>query len=77
MTVQRNSPVALPPIFDRARIIGTSQAAAALGFSVPHLRRLYRSGRIPKPIRIGGQKVGWPAGVIADLIMSAASEASL
>lgn len=61
----------LPPILDRARIVGAKQAAEALGFSVAHLRRLYRTGKFPKPVRIGGHKIGWSAGVIADVIESA------
>lgn len=60
----------LPPIFDQTRIVNTKQVAEALGFSVAHLRRLYRTGKIPKPVCIGGHKLGWPAGVIADLIAS-------
>ena len=61
----------LPSFLDRNRIVDAKQAAAALGFSVTHLRRLYRAGKIPHPVSISGRKLGWPAGVIADVIASA------
>ena len=59
--------VQVPSFMDRHRILGVKQAAEALGFSLPHLRRLYRTGKIPKPQAIGERKLGWPAGVIMDI----------
>ena len=64
MSAQTN----LPAFLDRHRILNTKQTAELLGFSVPHFRRLYRTGRVPKPQPIGGRKLGWPAGVILDII---------
>jgi predicted DNA-binding transcriptional regulator AlpA len=48
------------------RILDTAEAAEFCGFSVPHWRRLYRSGRAPPPIRLSTRKLGWRAG---DLII--------
>jgi predicted DNA-binding transcriptional regulator AlpA len=41
------------------RIVGSAEAAAFCGHSLPHWRRLYRAGRVPKPIKIGDRKYGW------------------
>jgi len=57
----------LPEILDRQRIVSVKQMAEVLGFSVAHLRRLYRSGKIPSPIKIGERKLGWTAAVAIDL----------
>ena len=57
----------LPASWDRHRIVNVKQVAEVLGFSVAHIRRLYRTGKFPKPIVIGSRKVGWPAGTILDL----------
>ncbi len=59
--------VTLPAFLDRNRILNVEQMAEGLGFSVAHLRRLYRGGKIPKPVQIGGRKLGWPAGVLIDM----------
>ena len=40
------NPVEVPSFMDRHRILGVKQSAEALGFSVPHLRRLYRTEKI-------------------------------
>ena len=71
MNKRLDSLTTLPLALDRVRIIGTKQAAEALGFSVAHLRRLYRAGKLPKPVRIAGRKLGWSAGSLVDLIASA------
>lgn len=62
-----NTQVSLPTFLDRHRILNVKQVAQALGFSVAHTRRLYRTGKIPKPLQIGGRKFGWPASVVLDL----------
>ena len=59
--------VTLPPALERNRILDVFQLADLLGFSVAHVRRLYRTGKLPAPVRIGGRKVGWPAHVAAAL----------
>lgn len=51
-----------------ARVLSVKDAAHLYGVSIPHLRRLYRRGIIPKPFRIGERKLGWIAGdLFADL----------
>lgn len=62
------APIVLPPVLDRARLVGVDQAAELLNFSVAHVRRLYRTGKMPKPVSIGGGKLGWKAGVLLDFI---------
>jgi len=54
--------VALPPQLEAARVVSAAQAAAYWGVSLPHWRRLYRAGRVPRPIKIGERKLGWRAG---------------
>ena len=53
----------LPEFLDRQRIVSVKQMAEVLGFSVAHLRRMYRTGKIPPPGKIGERKLGWPAAV--------------
>jgi predicted DNA-binding transcriptional regulator AlpA len=50
--------------------------AEVLGFSVAHLRRLYRSGKIPAPTKIGARKLGWPAGIAIDLTSTKPAKAA-
>jgi predicted DNA-binding transcriptional regulator AlpA len=64
----------LPEFLDRHRILNVRQMAEVLGFSVPHLRRLYRSGKVAAPTKIGGRKLGWPAGVAIDMTATVKSE---
>ena len=69
-------PVTLPPALERNRLLDVFQMADLLGFSVAHVRRMYRTGKLPAPIRIGGRKVGWPAHVAAALTGSSMNEAA-
>ncbi len=69
-------PVVLPPMLERNRLLDVFQMADLLGFSVAHIRRLYRTGKLPAPVRIGGRKVGWPAHVAAALTGSPMNEAA-
>ena len=41
------------------RVVSTAIAAALLGYSEIHLRRLAKRKMIPSPIRIGERKLGW------------------
>lgn len=52
----------LPPEIAQHRILETAEAAAFCGFSVAHWRRLYRTGKAPKPIQLSTRKLGWRAG---------------
>jgi prophage regulatory protein len=58
----------IPSELNRERIVGTRQTAEFLDVSVPHLRRLYRAGKVPPPIKIGERKNGWRLGVLIDFI---------
>ena len=58
----------LPPSLERNRIIGVEATAAALGLSVAHVRRLYRTKKLPAPVKIGGRKLGWPAHGVESII---------
>jgi predicted DNA-binding transcriptional regulator AlpA len=49
----------LSPDLARNRVLNTAEAAALLNFSIPHFRRLYRSGIVPSPIRLSSRKLGW------------------
>ena len=42
-----------------------------LNFSAAHVRRLYRTGKIPRPFKITGIKNGWRIGTIVDFITAA------
>jgi excisionase family DNA binding protein len=66
----------VPEFLDRSRILSVKQMAEILGFSVAHLRRLYRSGKIPAPTKIGERKLGWPAGVAIDLTSAPSQKAA-
>ena len=65
------APVTLPQFVDRDRIIDVDQVAMLLNFSVAHVRRLYRMGKIPRPFKIGGMKNGWRVGTIVDFVNAA------
>jgi predicted DNA-binding transcriptional regulator AlpA len=64
----------LPEFLDRHRILSVKQMAEVLGFSVAHLRRLYRAGKVAAPTKIGGRKLGWPAGIAIDMTASPKTE---
>ena len=57
----------LPKPLEAYRVVNMSEMATALGYSVQHLRRLCKAGRIPAPMRIGGRKLGWPISTLAAL----------
>jgi predicted DNA-binding transcriptional regulator AlpA len=61
-------PVTLPSSMEHHRILNLNQTAEIIGYSVAHLRRLYRTGQIPMPIKIGQRKYGYRAATVLDLI---------
>ena len=69
-------PVTLPPLLERNRLLNVKQMAELTGFSVAHIRRLYRTNKFPAPIRIGGKAVAWPAHVAAKLVGATEMEAA-
>ena len=58
----------LPPDFARRRLLDTAEAAEFCKLSIPHWRRLYRSGKVPKPVRLSARKYGWRVGDLLDFI---------
>ena len=56
--------------FAKYRVLNTAEAATLCGFSKTHWRRLYRSGRAPKPIRLSNKKLGWRAGDLIDWLQA-------
>jgi predicted DNA-binding transcriptional regulator AlpA len=44
------------------RLLNSQEAARLLGLSISHFRRLYRAGRLPKPVRIGVRKCAFRQG---------------
>jgi predicted DNA-binding transcriptional regulator AlpA len=59
-----------PPELARKRVLDTAESAAFLNVSIPTFRRLYRSGRIPKPIKLSARKLGWQLGTLIDCVDS-------
>lgn len=62
----------LPPDLFRSRALGCKEAAELLGVSLPTLRRLYRTGGMPAPIKISDRLLGWQAGVLCDWLANKA-----
>ena len=58
----------VPAEYARNRVLDSQQAADFLGISLPHFRRMYRLGRVPRPIKITDRKLGWPFGVLNDFV---------
>src|SRR4051812_17708764 len=67
----------LPSHVTRHRVLDTAEAAAFCRFSVPHWRRLYRSGDVPAPVRLSTRKYGWRIGDLIDWIEANRAEASV
>lgn len=66
----------LPSDLGRSRILDAAAASAFWGVSLPHFRRLYRAGKVPRPIKIGERKLGWRIGALADALEARASAAA-
>jgi prophage regulatory protein len=60
----------LPPDLGRNRVLDAAAAAAFWGVSLPHRRRLYRTGKVPPPIKVGERKLGWRVGVLVDALVA-------
>lgn len=58
----------VPAEYARNRVLDSQQAADFLGVSLPHFRRLYRLGRVPRPINITERKLGWPFRLLDDFV---------
>jgi predicted DNA-binding transcriptional regulator AlpA len=64
----------LPSDLGRNRVLDAATASAFWGVSLPHWRRLYRAGKVPRPIKIGERKLGWRIGALADALAVRASD---
>jgi predicted DNA-binding transcriptional regulator AlpA len=62
----------IPPDLGRNRVLDSRKSAEFWGVSLPHWRRLYRAGKVPRPIRIGDRKYGWRVGDLIDGLMERA-----
>jgi predicted DNA-binding transcriptional regulator AlpA len=58
----------LPLEISRQRILSSAEAAEFVGLSLPHWRRLYRAGKVPRPLQIGERKLGWRIGDLVDFL---------
>lgn len=58
------------PEIERKKVLNTSQAAAFVGLSVPHLRRMYRLGHFPRGLSLSERKLGWQVGTLCDWLDS-------
>jgi predicted DNA-binding transcriptional regulator AlpA len=66
----------LPPDLGRDRLLRSDQTAEFLGVSVADLRRLYRSRRVPPPIKIGARQYGWRLSALIDFVDQKARQAA-
>ncbi len=63
----------LPPELARSRVLDSAQAARFWGVSLPHWRRMYRLGQVPKPIKLSARKLGWRVGDLIDALAARAA----
>lgn len=70
MSIDRISKV---PEIERRRVLDSAKAAAFIGLSLSHFRRLYRAGKVPAGIKIGERKLGWRSGDLCDWLDSRGS----
>jgi predicted DNA-binding transcriptional regulator AlpA len=66
----------LPPELARSRVLNSHEAAALVNMSLPHWRRLYRMGKVPKPMLVGARKLGWRTGDLVDWLAARAEKAA-
>ena len=72
----RKTAPALPPTLADNRILDINQLSELTGYSVAHLRRLYRTNKIPAPVRIGGRKCGWTVKTVREITEPASKAAA-
>ena len=66
--------IELPAELLRERVLGIRETAAFLGCSVMTVRRQYRTGGMPPPIRISDRLLGFRVGTLIDLLTAKNSE---
>ena len=62
----------LPFDLGRNRVLSAAASAEFWGVSLSHWRRLYRTKKVPQPIKVGERKLGWRIGVLADALAALA-----
>lgn len=72
MTVPCPTSTATPELQPLA--VSARQLGAMLGLSVRNIRALDASGKLPKPVRIGGRSVRWPVDEIRDWLAAGAPD---
>lgn len=65
-----------PTHFARHQVMGANEAARLYGVSLVHFRRLYRAGKVPRPIKVGERKLGWMRGILLDDLDARAEKAA-
>jgi predicted DNA-binding transcriptional regulator AlpA len=68
---------ALPEALARQRVLSSKEAAQFVGFGIDRFRKLYRLGKVPKPILIGERKFGWKLGTLIDWIDERAAKSNI
>jgi predicted DNA-binding transcriptional regulator AlpA len=63
----------LPMELSRQRVLNSGEAAKFVGLSLPHWRRLYRAGKVPRPLQLGERKLGWRIGDLVDFLAAKAA----
>jgi prophage regulatory protein len=66
----------IPSDLSRERLLGTEQTAEFLDTSIPNLRRMYRTGKIPAPIKIGERKYAWRLSALIDFVAFKSAKAA-
>jgi predicted DNA-binding transcriptional regulator AlpA len=57
----------------RQRVLNSGETAKFVGLSLPHWRRLYRAGKVPRPLQLGERKLGWRIGDLVDFLATKAA----
>jgi predicted DNA-binding transcriptional regulator AlpA len=52
----------------RDRYLGTNEAARFTGHSIVQWRKLVKTGRVPRPVRIGERKLLWRLSTLSDFM---------
>lgn len=66
----------LPTEITKNRILTTVEAAALCRYSTNHFRELYRTGKVPPPIRLSARRYGWKVSTIVEWLDSKADKAA-
>jgi predicted DNA-binding transcriptional regulator AlpA len=73
MNALANNIVDIPAELARKRLIDIEQVATLIGRSHWEVRRLYKAGAFPQPLKINNRRLNWRLGDILDYIDSKAA----